>query len=94
MSVATSISEKPTFKLFYFDFKALAEPIRYLFAYGGQEYEDVRISREEWPVLKPSKWVYLRVLQNKSLIVRNSVISINVCMYFNFEVNTTHFFNS
>lgn len=47
-------SENPTFTLFYFNVKALAEPIRFLFAYGGQEYEDVRVTRDEWPALKPS----------------------------------------
>lgn len=48
-------SENPTFTLFYFNIKALAEPVRYLFAYGGQEYEDVRVTRDEWPALKPSR---------------------------------------
>lgn len=47
-------SENPTFTLFYFNVKALAEPVRFLFAYGGQEYEDVRVTRDEWPALKPS----------------------------------------
>lgn len=50
-----NVSENPTFKLTYFNVKALAEPIRYLFAYGGIEYEDVRVSSEEWATLKPSK---------------------------------------
>lgn len=51
----TGPSENPAFSLFYFNLKALAEPIRFLFAYGGQEYEDVRVTRDEWPALKPSK---------------------------------------
>lgn len=42
------------YTLFYFNVKALAEPLRYLFAYGGIEYEDVRVTRDEWPALKPS----------------------------------------
>lgn len=50
-----NVSENPTFKLTYFNVKALAEPTRYLFAYGGIEYEDVRINEEEWAALKPSK---------------------------------------
>lgn len=49
-------SENPVFTLFYFNVKALAEPIRFLFAYGNQEYEDVRVTRDEWPALKPSKF--------------------------------------
>lgn len=48
-------SEKPNFTLFYFNIKALAEPIRYLFAYGGVAFEDVRVTRDEWPALKPSE---------------------------------------
>ncbi|XP_055319297.1 glutathione S-transferase isoform X2 [Sitodiplosis mosellana] len=47
-------SENPVFTLFYFNVKALAEPIRFLFAYGAQEYEDVRVTRDEWPALKPT----------------------------------------
>lgn len=46
---------KHSYTLFYFNVKALAEPLRYLFAYGGIEYEDVRVTRDEWPALKPSK---------------------------------------
>lgn len=55
-SAATFPSEKPNFTLFYFNIKALAEPIRYLFAYGGQAFEDVRVTRDEWPALKPSEY--------------------------------------
>ncbi|XP_055372886.1 glutathione S-transferase isoform X2 [Condylostylus longicornis] len=43
-----------TYTLFYFNVKALAEPLRYLFAFGGIEYEDVRVTRDEWPALKPT----------------------------------------
>lgn len=45
---------KHTYTLFYFNVKALAEPLRYLFAHGGIEYEDVRVTRDEWPALKPT----------------------------------------
>lgn len=45
---------KHSYTLFYFNVKALAEPLRYLFAYGGIEYEDVRVTRDEWPALKPT----------------------------------------
>lgn len=45
----------PTYKLTYFNITALAEPIRFLFAYGKIQYEDVRFQREEWPQMKESK---------------------------------------
>ncbi|VDP35371.1 unnamed protein product [Soboliphyme baturini] len=46
---------KPHYKLTYFDIKGLGEPIRLLFAYVGQPYEDVRVTIEHWPKVKPSK---------------------------------------
>lgn len=45
-----------TFKLKYFNIKGLAEPIRFVLAYGGQEYEDIRVSKDEWPAIKPSNY--------------------------------------
>ncbi|KAG4070508.1 hypothetical protein HA402_005740 [Bradysia odoriphaga] len=47
-------SANPTFKLSYFNIKGLGEPIRFLFAYGGQNYEDNRVSHEDWPAIKSS----------------------------------------
>ncbi|XP_055705974.1 glutathione S-transferase [Phlebotomus papatasi] len=44
----------PNYKVIYFNVKALAEPLRFLLAYGGIEFEDLRVSREEWPTLKSS----------------------------------------
>jgi hypothetical protein len=45
----------PTYKLTYFNLKALGEPIRLLLSYGGVEFEDHRIEKEEWAQLKPCK---------------------------------------
>ena len=54
---------QPKYKLYYFDIRGLGEQIRILFAYGGIEYEDIRISQEEWPALKPSLYFqYFRLL--------------------------------
>lgn len=45
----------PQYKLYYFNGMWLAEPVRYMFAYKGVEYEDFRFEREEWANIKPSK---------------------------------------
>jgi len=34
--------------------RGIAEPIRFLLAYSKIDYEDNRIDREQWNVLKPS----------------------------------------
>ncbi|KAI4470913.1 glutathione s-transferase [Holotrichia oblita] len=41
-------------KLTYFDIRGLGECIRYLMKYAGVNFEDVRITFEEWPKLKAS----------------------------------------
>ena len=42
-------------KLIYFDARGRAELSRLILAQAGQEYEDVRVKKEEWPSMKPSK---------------------------------------
>ena len=42
------------YRLYYFNAHGRAEHIRYLLALAEQEYEDYRITKEEWPELKAS----------------------------------------
>ncbi|XP_066991001.2 glutathione S-transferase [Anabrus simplex] len=42
----------PKYKLTYFNGKALGEPIRFLLAYGGLEFEDKRINFKDWDKFK------------------------------------------
>ncbi|KAK7066435.1 hypothetical protein SK128_013772 [Halocaridina rubra] len=44
----------PEYKLIYFNARGRAELTRWLFAYGGVNYVDERITREEWPDKKPN----------------------------------------
>jgi len=68
------------YKLTYFNIKGLAEPIRFIFAYAGVEYEDNRIERESWPTVKEITyvdypWGQLPVLQvgDKTLSQSNTI---------------------
>lgn len=51
-------SPNPTFKLRYFNIRGLAEPIRFVLAYAGQEYEDIRVSHDDWRAIKSSTNFY------------------------------------
>jgi glutathione S-transferase len=43
----------PTYKLYYFNAKARAELIRWIFAQAGVKYEDIRLDKEQWAKMKP-----------------------------------------
>jgi len=52
------------YKLTYFNSRGLAEPIRWIFAVAGVQYEDVRVEKEQWPELKPKyEWGHVPVLE-------------------------------
>ena len=53
-------------KLTYFNFRGRTEPARLILAYAGVNYEDCRITSEEWAKLKPSKFFKNFNLTNKN----------------------------
>jgi len=63
----------PQYKLSYFDVRALAEPIRLLFAVQGVEYTDERIARDNWAAIKDSKpWGNMPVLEEDGKVIAQS----------------------
>lgn len=72
--MASQPSANPAYKLTYFDLRALAEPIRLLFAYGGINYEDVRIADDKWPEVKPTMPMgQMPILEIDGQVVHQSV---------------------
>lgn len=44
----------PQYKLHYFDFRGLGDPIRLILNHAGVPFEDHRITMDKWPQLKPT----------------------------------------
>ncbi|KAJ3663479.1 hypothetical protein Zmor_007737 [Zophobas morio] len=64
----------PQYKLTYFDVTGVAEACRYLFNYGGIEFEDVRIKSENWPQLKDkTPFGVLPILEHNGKVVGQSL---------------------
>ena len=54
-SGSSATATMPSYKLTYFDARGRGEIARMVLAAAGQKYENVRVSFEDWPALKPSK---------------------------------------
>ncbi|KAI1704303.1 WD40-like beta propeller repeat domain-containing protein [Ditylenchus destructor] len=74
-----SCNDKHHYKFSYFDVRSLGEACRLLFAYGGQEYEDVRVQWADWAELKPKtplgKLPVLEVDHGKFVLSQSSAIA-------------------
>lgn len=59
-----------SFKLIYFDVQWRCEPIRILFHYFGQEFEDMRITNDEWQQMKPggNSSLYEQLLLSRQIV--------------------------
>ncbi|KAK7866813.1 hypothetical protein R5R35_005246 [Gryllus longicercus] len=70
----------PKYKLTYFNTRGLGEPIRYMLAYGDIDYEDIRISFEEWPKLKAdSPYGLMPFIEINGKVINQST---SICRYF------------
>ena len=72
-------------KLFYFDARGRAELSRLILAQAGQEYEDVRIKREDWAAMKPSKIFWRLIFQSNIYRIQVLIIHCDdICMSRNY----------
>ena len=46
----------PKYKLLYFNSRGRAEPIRMIFAHCDVDFEDKRLTPDEWKEMKPSEY--------------------------------------
>lgn len=58
-----------SYKLTYFGLKGIGEALRFLLSYGGVEFEDVRVTFDQWPSLKPSMLFFYYKLNIATVII-------------------------
>ncbi|CAH0560821.1 unnamed protein product [Brassicogethes aeneus] len=68
-----------TYKLTYFDIPGLGEPIRWMFAMGKIEFEDIHIKKDDWSTFKPeTPFGQLPLLEHNGKVVSQSMA---ICRY-------------
>ncbi|GJQ68763.1 putative glutathione S-transferase, C-terminal domain [Trypoxylus dichotomus] len=81
----SSLDMTPSTKITYFDIKGLGEPIRLLLKYGQIEFEDIRISREDWPQIKPTTpFGQVPIYEENGKVIWQSLA---ICRYLGRKVN-------
>ena len=75
-------NSQPKLKLTYFGLRGRGEASRLLLAYAGAEYEDHRITFEQWPELKPSK--YEKKLLSQKYIIFTGFFTKTFLLTFNY----------
>ena len=65
-----------SYKLTYFDGRGAGEVSRQILAYAGQQFEDKRVSQEQWPALKDSKFseLFCKQLTNVNVTSKTNVV--------------------
>ena len=56
LTQSRTLAEMAEYKLTYFPIRVKAESVRLAFSAAGVNFEDNRISREQWPSFKASKY--------------------------------------
>ncbi|CAH1639318.1 unnamed protein product [Spodoptera littoralis] len=69
----------PKYVVHYFNGKGLGEPIRLLLAYGGEDFEDHRVSPKDWPEYK--KNTVFGQMPNLDIDGKKYAQSIAICRY-------------
>ena len=86
-SVESHLAKMASVKLHYFDVRARGELIRMLMKIGGQEFEDIRVTMEEWPEYKKSSESVRRDSVSCLSVCVSPSLSLSVCLSLSFSLS-------
>lgn len=66
----TGVAKMSGIKLFYYNFRGRAEPIRFILSYANVEFEDLRHEEDEWPALKDCELKICKIFKYFCKIVK------------------------